>query len=92
MEKSNENGRKTMLIANWKVYLGVAIIIIQLFAYGFLFVQDRNDVIKRVEKNERDIVDLRDQMKVLKKIETLEINIRLFMKQQGYEYVIPENN
>ena len=91
MEKTNgTNGRKTMLIANWKVYLGLFVIIFQLFAYGFLFIQDRNDVLKRVEKNELAIVELKESMKVLKKIETIEINMRQFMKQQGYEYINPD--
>ena len=43
---------RTMPIKIWQLYLGLAIIVIQLFLYGFFFIQDRNDVINEPLKTE----------------------------------------
>lgn len=87
MDKTNGNGRKTMVVANWKVYLGLIVIIGQIFLYGFGFIQDRNMVITRVEKTEDAIKEIRVQLRVLEKVQTMEQNLKHFMEKQGYKYI-----
>lgn len=68
-------------------YLGLAIIIIQFLGYGFLFVQDRNEVVGRVDKTEEAIKEIKEHLKTLDKVRTMEHNLKRFMEQQGYKYL-----
>lgn len=68
-------------------YLGLAIIIIQFLGYGFLFTQDRNMVVNRVEKTEEAVKEIKSQLKTLEKVKIMEHNLKRFMEQQGYKYL-----
>ena len=81
------NGNGTSTVKTWKLYLGVFLIIIQFFAFGFYLISDRATFKNEIADDTRRITVIESQLKGIasNKSVLLELihNVKLLMKKDG---------